>query len=182
MEEAMNECAEQVTPSRRPLYRTRLIKPERPGRPYAVGVPASPLLASALPAVDWSDAWAVACPQGPPGDPQQWADAAFHAPPVWVKVLFGLREAAVGLVGIERGGSHAFDIVAWSPDEVLVGIDQQHLSFRASVLLEPRRVVLSTVVQVHNRRGRAYSAVVRRLHPLVVRTMLARAANAMGCR
>jgi hypothetical protein len=45
------------------------------------------------------------------------------------------------------------------------------------VLLERRRVVLSTVVRVHNRRGRLYSAVVRRIHPLVVRSMLARAAQ-----
>jgi hypothetical protein len=63
---------------------------------------------------------------------------------------------------------------------VLLGIDQSHLGFRASVLLESRRVVLSTVVRVHNRRGRAYSAVVRRLHPLVVRTMLARAARTVA--
>jgi hypothetical protein len=32
---------------------------------------------------------------------------------------------------------------------------------------------------VHNRRGRLYSALVRRVHPVVVRTMLARAARTM---
>jgi hypothetical protein len=73
-----------------------------------------------------------------------------------------------------------FDLVAWSPDEVLLGIDQRHLAFRASVLVEPDRVVVSTIVEVRNRRGRAYSAVVRRIHPWVVRTMLARAVHTMA--
>ena len=67
-----------------------------------------------------------------------------------------------------------------APDEVLLGADQSHLGFRASVLVERDRVVLSTVVELHNRRGRAYFALVRRLHPLVVRGMLARAAKKMA--
>jgi hypothetical protein len=176
----MKTQTEQVTSTFRPVYRTRFVRPQRAGQVSTVAVPASPLLARALPVVDWSDAYAISFPTGPPGDPQQWADAVFHQPPAWVRGLFGVREIAVRVVGIERGGSHAFDTVSWRPDEVLLGIDQRHLSFRASLLLEQRRVVLSTVVQVHNARGQAYSAVVRRIHPLVVRTMLARAAHTVG--
>ena len=86
----------------------------------------------------------------------------------------------VRLVGIEPGGRHVFDTVARAPHEVLVGTDQRHLGFRASVLLEQDRVVLSTLVQCRNRRGRAYSAVVRRLHPIVVRGLLARAVHTMA--
>ena len=145
-----------------------------------VALPESSLLAGALPSIDWADAYAVSFPGRPPGNPQEWSDAIFHSPPLWVTVLFGVREVVVRLVGIERGGSHAFDTVSWNADEVLLGVDQRHLSFRASVLLEPTRVVLSTVVQVHNGRGRVYSALVRRIHPVVVRTMLARAARTMA--
>jgi hypothetical protein len=173
----MNTKTEAVTAGIRPLYRSRLVRPEKAGRAYPVSVPETPLLTGALPRVDWTDAYAVSFPGRPPGDPQQWADAVFHGPPAWVAALFGVREALVRVVGIEPGGDHAFDTVAWHPDEVLLGTDQGHLSFRASVLFEPRRVVLSTVVQVHNGRGRAYSALVRRVHPLVVRSMLARAAR-----
>ena len=153
---------------------------QRPGRVSTVVVPKSRLLVGALPGIDWSDAYAVSFPRRPPGDPQEWADAIFHSPPLWVAALVGVREVLVRVVGIERGGPHAFDTVSWNADEVLLGIDQRHLSFRASVLLEPTRVVLSTVVQVHNRRGRAYSAVVRRVHPLVARSMLRRAARTMS--
>ena len=130
--------------------------------------------------MDSADAFAVTFPGPPPGDPQEWADAIFRAPPLWVRALFGIRQGLVRVVGIESGDRHVFDTVAWQPDEVLVGTDQQHLGFRASVLLERRRVVLTTVVQLHNRRGRAYWALVRRIHPAVVRTMLARASRTMG--
>jgi hypothetical protein len=147
---------------------------------FAVPVPTTPLLADALPRVDWSDAYAVMTPSDRQHHPQEWADAIFHAPPFWIRVLFGVREAAVRMVGIERGGSHVFDTVSSLRGEVLLGIDQDHLGFRASVLVEPRRVVLSTVVEVHNRRGRAYSAIVRRVHPFVVRGMMARAARKMA--
>ena len=154
------------------IIRTR---PGRSARAGEVAVPRDGLLLGALPRVDWADAYAVGDVDGLPDDPQAWADAVFRGPPTWVGALLALREALVGVVGIERAGSRAFDTVARTETEVLLGIDQGHLDFRASVRREPDRVVVTTVVQVHNRRGRAYSSVVRRLHPTVVRTMLTRA-------
>ena len=148
---------------------------------YPVAVLSTPLLVHALRHVDWSDAYAVIVPSRPQQQhPQDWADAIFHAPPVWIRALFGVREALVRLIGIEPGGRHVFDTVSWRPDEVLLGVDQGHLGFRASVLVEPGRVVVSTVVEVRSRRGAAYSALVRRIHPFVVRSMLGRAARTMA--
>ena len=89
-------------------------------------MPDTPLLAAALPRVDFADAYAVPVRPGLPVDPQVWADALFRDPPAWVTGLLGLRESLVGLVGIAR--------------------------------------------------GRAYFALVRLLHPTVVRAMLGRAA------
>jgi len=68
--------------------------------------------------------------------------------------------ARPGLVGIDRAGPAT---VGRADREVLLGIDQRHLDFRASVRWEPHRVVLSTVVQVHDQQGRLYSAVVLRV-------------------
>ena len=153
----------------------------RPGNVAAVPLPRTPLLACALVRVDWSDAYAVALPRGARGHPPEaWADAIFRAPPPLVRALFVAREVLVRLGGIEAGTRRAFDIVSWSPHEVLLGIDQRHLGFRASVLVQPHRVVVSTIVEVHNRRGRAYSALVRRIHPWVVRTVLAAAVKKMA--
>ena len=175
----MNSQTHQVPSCDRATSRATRIRSGYTGDVTTVAVPESPLLARALPSIDWSDAYAVSFTERPPGYPQEWADAIFRAPPLWVVVLFGVREVLVRTVGIERGGSHVFDTVSWNPDEVLLGIDQGHLSFRASVLLEPTRVVLTTVVKVHNRRGRVYSALIRRVHPVVARTMLARASRTM---
>jgi hypothetical protein len=148
---------------------------------FAVAVPSTPLLARALSTVTWSDAYAVLLPTGRhERDPTEWAEAIFREPPPWVRILLGVREVVVRAVGIEPGGSHAFDILDRTPKEVLLGTDQGHLSFRTSVLVEPDRVVVSTVVEVHNRRGRGYFGLVRRIHPWVVRGMLARATRRLG--
>lgn len=146
----------------------------------ATAVPDTALLATALPRVDWADAHAVTCPRGMPTDPQVWADAVFRDPPAWVVAAMRLREALVELVGIDRGGPSSFDTVARGPDEVLLGTDERHLDFRASVLREPERVVVSTVVALHGARGRAYFALVRRVHPVLVRAMLSRAAHRLS--
>jgi hypothetical protein len=88
----------------------------------------------------------------------------------------GLRQALVGLVGIERGSSESFTVLARDGAEVLLGSDAGHLDFRAVVRTESEQVVLTTVVQLHNLRGRAYFGLVRLVHPLIVRSMLRRAA------
>jgi hypothetical protein len=93
-----------------------------------------------------------------------------------VATLMGLRQALVGLVGIERGDESAFDTVARTDDEVLLGTDAGHLTFRAGVLVEPdpdgTTVTVATLAAVRSRAGRAYLAAVRLVHPLVVRAML----------
>jgi hypothetical protein len=155
--------------------------PHRFGSPFAVPVPSARLLTRALPRFSWSDAYAMELPAGGrTADPEEWAGAIFQNPPWWVRLLFGVRQLLVRAVGIERGDGHTFAILDWREDEVLVGTDQQHLDFRASVLVSPGRVVVSTLVGVRNRRGLAYWAVVQRLHPFVVRSMMARAARTMG--
>ncbi len=158
----------------------RLLRRRVLPRARATAVPDTPLLAAALPRVDFADAYAVRVFPGAPTDPQVWADAIFRDPPRWVVGLLVLREAAVGLVGIARGGRSSFDTLARTDEEVLLGTDERHLDFRASVRREPQRVVLTTVVRLHNRRGRGYFALVRRVHPVVVRGMLSRAARRLS--
>jgi hypothetical protein len=149
-------------------------------REVPVLVPPGGLLDGALPRVDFADAFAVPARPGTPDDPQAWADAVFRDPPAWVAALMGLRQALVGLVGIRRGDASAFATRARTADEVLLGTDDGHLDFRATVRREPDRVVLTTAVRLRNRRGRAYFAVVRPIHPVVVRGMLARAARRLS--
>jgi hypothetical protein len=168
-----------ASPVRRSPW-VRLLRMLESPRARAAAVPGTPLLAAALPRVDWADAYAVTTAAGMPRDPQVWADAVFRDPPRWVAAALGVHELLVGLVGIDRSGPSAFDTVALSEEEVLLGTDERHLDFRVSVRREADRVVLSTVVQLRNRRGRAYFALVRRVHPTVVCAMLNRAARRLS--
>jgi hypothetical protein len=163
-----------------PEIHLRDARPAPSRRVLATQPPRTALLTHALPVVDWSDAFAVAVPASGRRDPQAWGGGRFRAPPSPViRILFAARELVVRTVGIERGGRHVFDTIMRTQREVLLGTDQAHLGFRASVLVESHRVVLTTLVELRSRRGRAYFALVRLIHPVVVRRMLARAAHAM---
>jgi hypothetical protein len=167
------------TPPARPAVlaaHARLLRWIARPRAQAADVRLDGLAAAALPRIDFSDAFAVERRRETPDDPQAWADAIFHSPPAWVAALMGLRQALVGLVGIERGSSESFTVLARDGAEVLLGSDAGHLDFRAVVRTESEQVVLTTVVQLHNLRGRAYFGLVRLVHPLIVRSMLRRAA------
>jgi hypothetical protein len=158
----------------------RLLRLVTSARSRPTDVPAGGLLDGALARVDFADAHSVVARPGTPEDPQAWADAVFRDPPAWVVAALGLRQALVGFVGIARGDTSAFDTLARTDDEVLLGTDDGHLDFRASVRREPDRVVVSTVVTLHNRRGRGYFAIVRLVHPVVVQAMLNRAARRLS--
>ncbi|MDN5917485.1 MAG: DUF2867 domain-containing protein [Pseudonocardia sp.] len=143
----------------------------------AVDVPVDGLLPGALDRVDATDAFAVDVADGLPSDPQWWADQILRDPPAPVVALMALHEVLVGLAGIARATGDEFATRQRTGEEVLLGADAGHLDFRAVVRREPGRVVLGTVVALRNRRGRLYWAVVSRVHPIVVRAMLARAAG-----
>ena len=164
-------------------WRARLAAAAESVRLRAVPVPReSVLIRAALPRPDLADAFAVRVPVGTSLDPQAWADAIFHNPPPIVTALLRLRNALVTPFGIERGDRSAFDTVARSDREVLLGTDAGHLDFRASILITPdddgTTITLATHATARNRSGRAYLALVRLFHPPVVKAMLRRAARA----
>lgn len=193
MVEDLLDNAEHASTGRPPRPRpwspwVRLLRRAAPPPTWASPVPDTARLAhTAFDDPGHTDAFSVEHRPGMSTDPRAWADAIFRDPPRWVLGLLLLRETLVGLVGIERGGRGAFDTVRSCPGEVLLGTDSGHLDFRASVLVDTTggggegdhrdTVTLTTVVRLHNRRGQLYWAVVRPLHPFVVRAMLRRAAH-----
>jgi hypothetical protein len=131
-----------------------------------------------------ADAYEVALVPGVSPDPAAWRTAVFGGAPGWVRTALGVRNVLVGLIGVERADPSAFAPMATSADEVLVGVDANHLDFRASVLVRETAgrgtVTVSTRAMPHNRRGRLYLVPVRRLHPAVIRSMLRRGARMMA--
>jgi hypothetical protein len=82
---------------------------------------------------------------------------------------FGLAAAGEGLP--ETG----FPLLAKTDAEVVLGVDDKHLSFRVGVTTAGGRATLTTTVTLAGRLGRFYWAVVRWFHPLVVRATLRQA-------
>ena len=135
--------------------------------------------------VDWSDAFAVARPvRRPRPTARGRADAIFRGTAIlFVRALFTVRErrwcgsAASSPAPAARSTSWrgAPTRSCWASTSAIWPSGRPCSS-------SPDRVVVSTIVEVRNRRGRAYSALVRRIHPWVVRTMLARAWRRWRCR
>lgn len=146
-------------------------------RARAAAVPGASLLAGTLPSVDWADAQRLETLPGLPQDPQTWAEAIFRDRPRWPAVAAGGWHL---LMGIHRSRAGAADTLAHSDDEVLLGARGRNLDLRASVRRESDRVVLSATVQRRNQRGRTRVALVRLLHPILVRAMMNRAARRLS--
>jgi Protein of unknown function (DUF2867) len=87
----------------------------------------------------------------------------------------GLRQRPSFLVG-ERVG--IFTVFARTQDELLLGEDDRHLDFRVCLSVRPDgQATLATLVRFNNVWGRAYFALVRPFHALVVKRMLGRASR-----
>jgi hypothetical protein len=156
----------------------------------AVPVPEGGLAERMLPNVHYADAYAALLP--PNVGARALAGAVLASSPRWVALLMAFRNAVVrplGLVAtptaLERAAAimnrtgeriGIFPVLAETPDEVLLGLDDRHLDFRVSVRIldrgDERLGVVATLVQFHGILGRAYFAPVRPAHRLIVPTML----------
>lgn len=146
---------------------------------------------------DLVDSFAIELPKEATDDAQALARAMFGHPPRWFRFLMAIRDRTVSLVGIKTsigfrsaqralGEPHIdfFRVYEIRDHEVVLGEDDKHLDFRASVLIRPlkgsgggREVVSTTVVHCHNRLGKAYLLAILPFHKVVVRANLARAAR-----
>lgn len=99
--------------------------------------------------------------------------------PYWVELLFGLRNRVVGIFGLKTGRSAPksdtfFTTIENREDEIVMGEDDKHLNFRASILKEEseNRVSLITVVHYNNIWGRVYFFPVKPFHKVIMRILL----------
>ena len=109
--------------------------------------------------------------------------------PGWAQSLMTVRDAIVQPFGIktatqlassEGGRIGIFRIYAVTDDEIIVGEDDSHLDFRLSLLRDRQagphgNITLASVVHCHNKVGRAYIALIKPFHKLIVQRSLARA-------
>ncbi|MGU3467286.1 DUF2867 domain-containing protein [Methylobacterium sp. C33D] len=166
---------------------------ERSSQIRTMTPPADCAVASWYPGADLVDAFAVTLPGPGPHDLSRLAQAALSDPPPWVTAAMALRDAAVRLFGVQTSGEirarlkadsrdrvDFFPVRSRSEREIVLGEDDRHLDFRLSLLLSRRpdgqeELVATTVVRCRNQLGRAYLALIRPGHALVVRSGLKRA-------
>ncbi|MDL2357556.1 MAG: DUF2867 domain-containing protein [Pseudomonadota bacterium] len=166
-------------------------------RATAVSLPPESAIATAYASTQLADAYSIELPAGASTNPELLARFIFAHQAAWVGALLAVRDAVVARFGLKTAKHLAslnidgkskrvgiFRIYATSPTEIVLGEDDRHLDFRASVLcsIEPtpagkRHLTLSTVVHCHNRLGRVYIFVIAPFHRLVVQSNLRRAAR-----
>jgi hypothetical protein len=137
-----------------------------------------------IPVPDHADVMIVPLPARATTDPRVWAETVFSpvSMPRWVRGLFAVRQALVGLIGIDKGSSDVFAVAEVSGQEALIVADERHLDFRAAVAVDlmTRTVRVTTTVRLHGWRGRVYFAPVSLVHGAVTTALLRGAARRLG--
>jgi Protein of unknown function (DUF2867). len=99
--------------------------------------------------------------------------------PAWADVLFKLRNRIVGVFGLktERNTSESdtyFTIIENRDEEIVMGEDDKHLNFRASILKDKSEnsISLITVVHYNSVWGKVYFFPVKPFHKIIMQTLL----------
>lgn len=159
----------------------------------SVSPAAGSLITGTFPDADLIDAYAIRLPKGALADINELADAVFGHPSAWFRVLIRMRDIIVTKFGVKTSSQirataiasgddyiDFFPVLIRSENEIVVGENDRHLDFCASILLRQNsftsnlELIITTVVHCHNDLGRTYLTLIRPFHHLVVRSNLAR--------
>ncbi|MEO6627461.1 MAG: DUF2867 domain-containing protein [Aquihabitans sp.] len=145
-----------------------------------IDTPAGLISAAGLPRVDFTDTFSLRLPRGSSRNVEDWQRALITAgTPVWVGALMTLRNRVARGLGLDTAGGSSdpspFTLLRQAGDSIVVGADDKHLDFRGVLRVVGDDLQCATVVQKHNATGRAYFAVVKPFHRLIVPAMLRRA-------
>ncbi len=134
---------------------------------------------------------------------QEISTAFFLSSPKWIDSLMTLRNKMVSVFGLKTGneltkndirngnfdltkGKHVgiFKVYDVNDHELVLGADDKHLNFRASLLLDPqsqnkKKLTISTTVVYNNWFGKLYFLPVKPFHKRIVRSMLNRTISAI---
>lgn len=111
----------------------------------------------------------------------------FDRTPKWIKALLTIRNQIVGRLGFETGSTSpgelpkhpipgdsigVFEVLGRSEDELFLGNDDRHITFRVSLTLQENSIGASTVAYANSRVGRLYLRCIRPFHQQVVKRMV----------
>lgn len=130
----------------------------------SAGIPDKSIIAGGFGKVDYCDSYCIVKPTDETAD--EITTRIFKVPR-WVAGLMKFRNAIVGIFGLRTNGSEEtaasgyypvgskagyFTVTERNGDEIVMGEDDRHLYFRASVLIDREEsfIHLTTIVKFHN--------------------------------
>jgi hypothetical protein len=140
-------------------------------------IPENSMVQTGFGTVDYCDSCRI---MKPTGDSVEQIVARLFQFPKWVNGLMLLRHWIVGPFGLkterETKPDRIFPIIARTENEIIMGIDDRHLNFRVSVLLDREKSYIYTTTLVHynNGWGKVYFLFVRPLHKVIVHSLMRR--------
>jgi hypothetical protein len=101
--------------------------------------------------------------------------------PPWVLALLRLRHSLVRAFGLKVDlqkpeQTTFFSLIEMNDNEIIMGEDDRHLNFRASIMNDQSKGIISltTLVHFNNVWGRLYFLPVKPFHKIIMRTLLKR--------
>ena len=145
--------------------------------------PENSMISANFETVDYCDSYRIRKTTGE--NVEEITNKLFEAPkwPKWVQGLMKTRDFLVRPLGLktakETQSDKIFPVIARTENEMIMGIDDRHLNFRVSVLIDREKsyIHITTLVQYRNRLGKAYFLLVKPFHKMIVRSLLKRQLN-----
>lgn len=101
--------------------------------------------------------------------------------PSWIGLLFKLRNRIVGVFGLKTDRSTPksdpfFTVIENREDEIVMGEEDKHLNFRASLLKDESANTISLITLVHYNHawGKIYFFPVKPFHKIIMKFLLKR--------
>ena len=147
------------------------------------------------------DTVATTFPARIPRDAEHVARSILGQPAWWVRGLLWLRDTIAARVGLKTtatlrrdaeaaGSKHIsfFRILSSTAHEVVLGLEDQHLDYKTSILLQDSgyatefEVFVTTIVHSRSALGRIYLTLIGPFHLLIVKSNLKRAVRRANAR
>lgn len=141
-------------------------------------IPANSTITNGFGAIDYYDSYAV---KKKSHKSAQEISKEIMQLPGWVDFLLSVRNKVVGLFGLKTKKDTTdteifFKLLENRQEEVVMGEDDKHLNFRASIMKDESAgsISLTTIVHYNNVWGRVYFLPVKPFHKIIMKTLLKR--------
>jgi hypothetical protein len=139
--------------------------------------PENSIITAGFGKIDYCDSYRIT--QSTSDSPEQIAEQLFKLPK-WVIGLMILRNGLVRPFGLktekEPESATLFPVIDRNDNEMVAGMNDRHLNFRVSILLDSEHsfIFVTTVVHYNNRWGKVYFLFIKPFHKIIVKSLIKR--------